>query len=91
MDILIAALRALAQVLVVGIILGAGLPALFALGIRAINTNRTVIAAVVGSEREYSRPRPAAIATAGLCFGLCVIAVLFGIAVILYGKRMFGV
>ena len=91
MDILIAALRALAQVLVVGIILGAGLPALFALGIRALNTNRTVIAAVVGSEREYSRPRPAAIATAGLCFGLCVIAVLFGIAVILYGKRMFGV
>ncbi len=91
MDILIAALRALAQVLVVGIILGAGLPALFALGIRALNTNRTVIAAVVGSEREYSRPRPAAIATAGICFGLCVIAVLFGIAVILYGKRMFGV
>ena len=91
MDILIAALRALAQVLVVGIILGAGLPALFALGIRALNTNRTVIAAVVGSERDYSRPRPAAIATAGICFGLCVIAVLFGIAVILYGKRMFGV
>jgi hypothetical protein len=91
MDILIAALQALAQVLVVGIILGAGLPALFALGIRALNTNRTIITPVVASERGYSRPRPAAIATAGICFGLCVIAVLFGIAVILYGKRMFGV
>ena len=91
MDILIAALQALAQVLVVGIILGAGLPALFALGIRALNTNRTVVTTVVASEREYSRPRPAAIATAGICFGLCVVAVLFGIAVILYGKRMFGV
>ena len=90
MDILIAALRALAQVLVVGIVLGVGLPALFALGIRALNTNRTVIAAVVASEPEHSRPRPGAIAPAGICFGLCVIAVLFGIAVILYGKRLFG-
>ena len=91
MDILTTALHSLWQVLVVGLLLGAGLPALFALGIRALNTYRTVIAAVVASDREYSRPRPAAIATAGICFGLCVLAVLFGIAVILYGKRMFGV
>ena len=90
MDILITALQALGQVLVVGILLGAGLPALFALGIRALNTNRTVVAPVIASERGTSRPRPAAIATAGICFGLCIVAVLFGIAVILYGKRMFG-
>jgi hypothetical protein len=90
MNILITALQALAQVLVVGLLLGAGLPALFALGIRALSTDRTVIAAVGGSARGNSRPRPAAIATAGICFGLCILAVLFGIAVILYGKRMFG-
>ena len=90
MDILITALQALAQVLVVGILLGAGLPALFALGIRALNTNRNVVVAVNASNRISSKPSPAAIAIASICFGLCILAVLFGIAVILYGKRMFG-
>ena len=41
--------------------------------------------------RDNSRPSPAAIAIASICFGVCILAVLFGIAVILYGKRMFGV
>ena len=58
MDILITALQALGQVLVVGILLGAGLPALFALGIRALNTNRTVVAAVVASERRKQQTEP---------------------------------
>ncbi len=90
MDILTTALHALWQVLVVGILLGAGLPALFALGIRALNTNRTVVVAVTASNRASSKPSPAAIATASICFGLCILAVLFGIAVILYGKQIFG-
>ncbi|MDF2748012.1 MAG: hypothetical protein K0S98_2299 [Propionibacteriaceae bacterium] len=90
MDILTNALRALSQVLVVGIVLGVGLPALFAVGIRALNTNRTVIPAAA-SHRNSDKPRPAAIATAGICFGLCLLAVLFGITVILFGKRMFAV
>ena len=90
MDILIPALQALGQVLVVGLLLGAGLPALFALGVRALNTNRTVVVAVPPAVRD-SKPAPAALATAGICFGLCILAVLFGIAVILYGKQMFGV
>ena len=90
MDILTNALRALSQVLVVGIVLGVGLPALFAFGIRALNTNRTAIAAAA-SNRDSDKSSPAAIATAGICFGLCLLAVLFGITVILYGKRMFGV
>jgi len=91
MDILAAALQALWQVVVVGILLGVGLPALFALGIRALNTNRTVVVAVTAPNRDNSRPSPAAIAIASICFGVCILAVLFGIAVILYGKRMFGV
>jgi len=90
MDILIPALQALAQVLVVGAILGAGLPALFAVGIRALNTNRTDVVPVTVSSRDSTRPRPAAIATAGICFGLCILAVLLGITVILFGKQMFG-
>jgi len=91
MDILIPALQALGQVLVVGLLLGAGLPALFALGVRALNTTRTVVVAVTPSVRDSSKPSPAAIAVASTCFGLCILAVLFGIAVILYGKQMFGV
>ena len=91
MDILTAALRALWQVLVVGILLGAGLPAMFAFGIRILNTNRTVVVAVNASNRASSKPSHVAIAAASICFGLCILAVLFGIAVILYGKRMFGV
>jgi len=90
MDILIPALQALAQVLVVGVILGAGLPALFAVGIRALNTSRTVVGPVTVSSRDSTKARPGAIATAGICFGLCILAVLFGITVILFGKQMFG-
>ena len=89
MDILTTALHSLWQVLVVGLLLGAGLPALFALGIRALNTKRTVVT-VRASDGESSKPSPVALATASLCFGLCILAVLCGIAVILYGKRMFG-
>ena len=68
-----------------------GCPPCFALGIRALNTNRTVVVSVNASNHAGDKPSPAAIATAGVCFGLCILAVLFGIAVIIYGKRMFGV
>lgn len=91
MDIVIPALQALGQVLVVGFLLGAGLPALFALGIRALNTHRTVVVAVTASNHDRRKPSPPAIVAASVCFGLCILAVLFGIAVIVYGKRMFGV
>ena len=91
MDILIPAFQALGQVLVVGILLGAGLPALFALGIRALATHRTVVVAGSASDHASSKPTPAAIVAASLCFGLCILAVLFGIVVIVYGKQLFGV
>ena len=90
MDIVTTALHALWQILVVGILLGAGLPTLFALGIRALNTPRSVVAPVTASNRASRRPSAVAIGAASLCFGLCVAAVLFGIAVIIYGKRIFG-
>ena len=40
-EILLKALDALWQVVVVGLVLGAGLPALFALGVRAMSSGRT--------------------------------------------------
>ncbi|HEX7211360.1 MAG TPA: hypothetical protein VF241_10600 [Propionibacteriaceae bacterium] len=91
MDILSTALHALGQVLVAGILLGAGLPALFALGIRALTTDLTVTAAVATPIRDSSQPSATAVIAAGICFGLCILAVLFGIAVIVFGKRIFGV
>ena len=42
MNIVMQELSALFQVLVAGIVLGAGLPALFALGVKSLNTGRVV-------------------------------------------------
>jgi hypothetical protein len=89
MDILVKALDALWQVAVVALVLGAGLPALFALGIRSLNTGRTVVA--VGPDGEVSKASPLGVAGASVCFTILIAAVLFGIVVIVYGKQLFGV
>jgi hypothetical protein len=92
MDILTKALDALWQVLVVGLLLGAGLPALFALGLRSLNTGRTVTvgAGGYGGGDEDSKPSAAGLAGAVVCFGIAILAVLFGIVVIIFGKQLFG-
>ena len=96
MDVLVKALGSLWQVLTVGLLLGAGLPALFALGIRSLNSGRTVLvsAAAGGSagpaRAEVSKPSPAGLAGAIVCFSIVVLAVLFGIVVIIFGKQLFG-
>jgi hypothetical protein len=89
-EILTKALDALWQVLLVGVLLGVGLPALFALGVRSLNTSRQLVS--VGSAgEEVTKPSPAGLAGGVVCFGLCILAVLFGIVVIVYGKQLFGV
>jgi len=55
MDILKAALEALWQV-VVGMVLGAGLPALFALGLRSLGSCRVLVAAGPAAEGEPPPP-----------------------------------
>ncbi|HET9649455.1 MAG TPA: hypothetical protein VFP34_14665 [Microlunatus sp.] len=87
--ILTKALDALWQVLVVGLLLGAGLPVLFALGIRSLNHGRTVVAA--GPDGEVTTASTAGKLGAGACFALCVLGVAFGIVVIIWGKKLFGV
>ena len=88
MEILTKALDALWQVLLVGLVLGAGLPALFALGMRSLAAGRTVTA----DGQTFAGPATAAgKAGAVICFGICIAAVLFGIEVIVYGKQLFGV
>jgi hypothetical protein len=85
--ILLKSFEALWQVLVVGVILGAGLPALFALGIRALSAGRTVAADGVS---YTTPPRTAGRVGSTVLFGVCVAAVLFGIVVIVFGAQIFG-
>ncbi len=93
MEILVKALSALWQVLLVGLLLGAGLPALFALGLRSLNTSRTVTVGAggySGGPNDTSKASPLGLAGAILCFGILVLAVAFGIVVIIFGNKIFG-
>ena len=99
MEILTKAFDALWQVLLVGLLLGAGLPALFALGLRSLNTGRTVAVGAgsggggAGGSRsltDSSKPSALGLAGAIICFAILVAAVLFGIVVIIFGNKIFG-
>lgn len=71
------ALEGAMRVLVVGILLGAGLPAVFALGIRALAYGQ-------GGDAEVSheRPHPIGKALAFLAFAVVIGGVLLGLTVI---------
>jgi hypothetical protein len=90
MDILTKALEGLSQVLLLGFLLGVGLPVLFALGVRSLNSSRQLVSVGTAGE-EITKPSAAGRVGAAICFGLCVLAVAFGIVVIVYGKQLFGV
>lgn len=83
MDILISSAQALWQVVAVGLLLGAGLPALFALGLRCWYGGQPAGA-------TSARPTPIAAVGAVACFGVVTAATLFGIVVIVFGDQMFG-
>ena len=87
MDILLTALGALWKVVVVGLLLGAGLPTLFSLGIRSLNSGRVL---VTDGPEIASRPSRRGLVGAVACFILCAFAVGFGIVVIVFGKQMFN-
>ena len=65
---------ALADVVVVGLIVGAGLPAIFALGVRALEGP--------GSHDEMGRRSRIRVAAAVLCFAVIVSAVVTAIFII---------
>ena len=96
MDVLFTALDALWQVLLVGLLLGAGLPALFALGLRSLNTGRVDsgtpvrVGGPAGSAAETSKPSALGLTGAVVCFTVLVAAVAFGIVVIIFGNQIFG-
>ena len=70
------ALQAGGQVLLAAVILGAGLPAIFSLGMRALayGTGGTAEVAV------ETKPHPVGKALAGICFGVVIAAIVLGIA-----------
>ncbi|MEN5072797.1 hypothetical protein ABE437_03190 [Isoptericola cucumis] len=85
---------ALGQVLVAGLIVGAGIPALFALGLRLLagTTTEQAPAAPGTGERPASagavsigRPTPARLAGAIACLGVVVGAVAFGLVFLVSG------
>ena len=87
MDILVTSFTALWQVAAVGLLLGAGLPALFALGVRSLNSHRVLV--THGGE-VTSQASVAGRVGAAVCFGITILAALFGIVVIVFGKQLFG-
>ena len=71
------------KVLWVGVILGAGLPLVFALGVRSLALGTT------GATTEAHEPNPIGKVLAGVCFLVVLLAVALGITVIVaagFGK-----
>jgi hypothetical protein len=91
--ILANALQALWQVALVALVLGAGLPALFALAVRSLYSGRTVAVGAGGSQLDSHPGKPSAAGLTGavICFAVSIAAALFGIVVIVFGKQLFGV
>jgi hypothetical protein len=79
-------LHALWQVLVVGVLLGAGLPALFAVGLRALSMpggGRRAQTAVAGADSDHVYGgNPAGLAVAAVCFGIVLAAIGYGVYLI---------
>jgi len=72
---------ALGKILVVGVLAGAGLPALFAVGVRFLSVPTG------GSTDRAPRPsdNPTGLILAGLCFAVVVAAIGYGIYLIVTG------
>lgn len=90
MEILTGALDSIWRVALVGLLLGAGLPALFAFGMRSLYGQLPTEAAAHDAAADVPTTGPAGRVVAYLCFGIILAATLFGIVVIVFGKQMFA-
>ncbi|AQA23730.1 putative membrane protein [Rhodococcus sp. MTM3W5.2] len=88
MDLLSKTVDSLWQVVAVGLLLGAGLPAIFALGLRALDSGSTTDPATATTTRK-----PAAVIAAGACFAVVVVAIITGILFVMQGflSHTFGI
>ncbi len=78
-------LHALWRIVVVGLIAGAGLPALFAVGLRAISLNSNGGSQPVDSDRVIG-DNPLGIAAGAVCFAVVLAAIGWGIYFIVAGS-----
>lgn len=78
---------ALVQVVIVGLLLGAGLPALYAAGMKGLTLGRGT---TPDGHMLTGKVTPAGMVVAGLCFGIVVVAIVFGILVIVFGAKVWG-
>ena len=90
MNIFMQSLNAIWQVALGALVLGAGLPALYALGIRSLYGRETLVATAGGGEPQYTKPTTLGRIGAVVCFAIVIAAVVFGIVVIVFGKQIFG-
>jgi hypothetical protein len=74
-------LSALGKIVLVGLICGAGLPALFAVGLRLLHAGTPVAADGTESDRLVG-DNPVAIAAAFVCFAIVLAAIGWGIYLI---------
>ena len=75
---------ALWKIIVVGLLAGAGLPAIFAIGLRALNFRSG--ATVSADDSHVYGGNPAGLVAAGLCFALVLAAIGWGIYFIVHGS-----
>ena len=79
-------LNALWRIVVVGLIAGAGLPAVFAFGLKALGTGRHDEPAAVGSGGTVTISRnPVGVVLATVCFAVVLAAIGWGIYLIVAG------
>jgi hypothetical protein len=78
-------LRALSEIVVVGLLAGAGLPAIFAIGIRALGMPAK--GHVTTADDELVGGNPAGISIAVVCFAVVLTAIGYGIYVIVASGR----
>ncbi|HEY1641309.1 MAG TPA: hypothetical protein VGG35_11525 [Streptosporangiaceae bacterium] len=76
---------ALWQILVLAVIAGAGLPALFAVGLRALRPGGRQAATAGADSGTAAAVNPISITLAGLCFAVVLAAVGWGIYAIVSG------
>ncbi|MGW0176903.1 hypothetical protein ACWDUM_24010 [Rhodococcus sp. NPDC003322] len=81
MDLLTKTAESLWQVILVGLVLGAGLPAMFAFGLRLLGSGPTTVDES-GAPATTTRS-PLATAAAVACFAIVVIAIVTGILFIM--------
>ena len=90
MDVLLKSLTAIWQVALGALILGAGLPIVFALGLKSLSAGRVVTAGADGTTVATGTTTAAGKLGAIICFAVVVAAILFGIVVLIWGKQLFG-